>query len=211
MIEILYARTEDVGRETLLSGSDPETLERVKACMRPGRGEEIALGRYLARLFLAKRKHISFEEVVLAHTMAGRPYFKGRDEHVSISRDRGAAIALVGQRKAVCDMQSIRRFPGAAVRGFFSQAEYERIRKAEDPDLEMTRIFSQRECMVKWLGHRPDLAGWDAEEMRKQMAPDAKFTETQWDGHRICVLGPDEELQVFGLHGMDKGETEGMQ
>ncbi|MBQ8092073.1 MAG: 4'-phosphopantetheinyl transferase superfamily protein [Clostridia bacterium] len=196
---LLYAEVRDMNAHDLLTVSDPETRSRALACRRPGRGLEIALGRYLARVLAAEYAGIEPGQVTLCHDPAGKPYFADSSLHVSISRSDGMALALAEPHKAVCDLQGIRRFPGQAVRGFFSAGEYETISASPEPDRIMTRLFCRRECLVKWLGSRPGNAGWDAEMLRQQAAPDAVFFETELSGRLVCVLGPAESVRFVRM------------
>ena len=120
-MRMIYARTAEIDFRALLRLSDPETRDRAEACLRRGRGAEIALGRYLARVALSRLTGLDPASVPLAHDDRGRPFFPDHPEwFVSISRGDGLAAALVHPEKAVFDLQAIRRFPGEAVRGFFS-------------------------------------------------------------------------------------------
>ena len=196
-MRMIYARTAEIDFRTLLRLSDPETRDRAEVCLRRGRGAEIALGRYLARVALSRLTGLDPASVPLAHDDRGRPFFPDHPEwFVSISRGDGLAAALVHPEKAVFDLQAIRRFPGEAVRGFFSAGEYARIRAAENPDREMTRLFCRRECLVKWMGRRPGTAGWDAEAEWRNAAPGAVFTETELESLLLCVLGPAEAVET---------------
>ena len=194
MMKILYARTADFDRDLLAAVSDRETRTRAADSIQPEKGDEILLGRYLARKMAARMSGQEPRDVRLRHDATGRPAFQNLPYFVSISHSDGMAAALVHTEKAVLDLKGIRRFGGEAIRGFFSPAEYEQIIASNHPDREMTRIFCRRECMVKWMGRRPKQAGWDAETERALTAPEAFFTETEIDGRLICVLAGDRDL-----------------
>lgn len=135
-----------------MKNCDAPTLERVRMCIRGKKADEIALGNYLARTLISESESKALDEVMILHRSDGKPYVKNPDLHISISHSDGTCAAALSNAPVGCDIQSRRRFGGEAVKGFFTQEEYEYISKSEDSAEAMTRLWCIREAMIKLKG-----------------------------------------------------------
>lgn len=158
---------------------EPETAERVRAAVVPRKGLVLAAGRDLARRLAASALGVPPENVRLAHEKDGRPFLlvcrqAGPERpalEVSISHSDPYLLSAVSDAGIACDIQTIRHFPLEALSGFFAEADLQCIRRAEDPDRMLCRLWCRQECLIKRFGRScitRQLVLCDTAELRKQ-------------------------------------------
>lgn len=89
MLKILWAKISKVDIDHIIESSDASTLERIRGCVRPRKGQEIALGRFLARMIVSEAESIAMDEVMILHRNDGKPYVKIPDYKTPIGHSEG--------------------------------------------------------------------------------------------------------------------------
>lgn len=88
----------------------------------------------------------------------GKPYFPDYPQlHFSLSHCRGAVMAVVDGREVGCDVEDFCSDLSAEFLAVaFSDAERRAIRESASPCVELTRLWTRKEAVVKRSGIIPD-------------------------------------------------------
>ena len=73
--------------------------------------------------------------------------------HFNLSHCRVAALCVVSNCPVGCDIETVRTARESLVRYTMNEAEQQRITTAADPALEFTRLWTQKEAVLKLTGH----------------------------------------------------------
>lgn len=94
-----------------------------------------------------------FEDISFADK--GKPYFKDIPAEFSISHCKGYAVcAVCGKDEGAVgvDCETMRHFREASMKRIFSSDEMVMIRNSDSPDMLCTRLWTLKECYVKYTG-----------------------------------------------------------
>ena len=93
------------------------------------------------------------EKPIFEYGEHGKPSLVGRsDIHFSLSHCREAAICVLSNRPVGVDVESIHRYNERLARYTMNDEEMAEILAAESPDLAFTRLWTQKEAVVKAQG-----------------------------------------------------------
>lgn len=93
------------------------------------------------------------ERPVFEYGEHGKPSIKGHPEiFFNMSHCREAAICVLSDVPVGVDVESIRSYNESLARYTMSEAEMERIEKAEHPDVEFIRLWTLKEAVLKRSG-----------------------------------------------------------
>lgn len=103
----------------------------------------------------ALRKEYGIDETpVFEYGEHGKPAIVGHpDIHFNLSHCREAAICVVSDKPVGVDIESIHRYSESLARYVMNDDELEKILHAENPALEFTKLWTQKEAVVKLSGH----------------------------------------------------------
>ena len=94
------------------------------------------------------------EPPVFEYGEHGKPAISGHpDIHFNLSHCREAAICVVSDQPVGVDIESIHRYSESLARYVMNDDELEKILHAENPALEFTKLWTQKEAVVKLSGH----------------------------------------------------------
>lgn len=139
-----------------------ERRERVKRIKSPKAKTVCLLAEVLMRREIGKALGMSKEDIIFSYTKHGKPYIEKADYHFSISHTEnvivftdspvpvGIDIEGVYSGKAPDEEKEKRRLRVAG--RFFTEREFESIKKAADFDVEFCRIWTMKEAYVKMQG-----------------------------------------------------------
>jgi phosphopantetheinyl transferase len=84
----------------------------------------------------------------------GKPFLIGDDSitYFSISHCREAIAVVVADQEVGIDIESIRTAKSDLVTRVMNEAEQAQIRQSIDPNRTFTRLWTQKEAIVKWQG-----------------------------------------------------------
>ena len=84
----------------------------------------------------------------------GKPFLTGSDDTIyfSISHCREAIAVAIADQEVGIDIESIRTAKSDLVKRVMNEAEQAQIRQSIDPNRTFTRLWTQKEAIVKWLG-----------------------------------------------------------
>lgn len=93
------------------------------------------------------------EAPVFAYGEHGKPYLANHpDIHFNMSHCKQAAICVISDRPVGVDIESIRPYQDSLIRYTMNDQEVERILKAENRDVEFTRLWTMKEALQKLSG-----------------------------------------------------------
>ena len=93
------------------------------------------------------------EKPIFEYGEHGKPSIVGRpDIHFSLSHCREAAICVVSDRPVGVDVESVHRYNERLARYTMNDEEMAEILAAESPDLAFTRLWTQKEALLKCTG-----------------------------------------------------------
>ena len=93
------------------------------------------------------------EKPIFEYGEHGKPSLVGRpDIHFSLSHCREAAICVVSDRPVGVDVESVHRYNETLARYTMNDEEMAEILAAESPDLAFTRLWTQKEALLKCTG-----------------------------------------------------------
>jgi 4'-phosphopantetheinyl transferase len=72
--------------------------------------------------------------------------------HFNLSHCREAAACIVARQPVGIDVESIRRYNDSLARYTMNDEELRRIADAESPEVEFTRLWTQKEAVLKLIG-----------------------------------------------------------
>lgn len=105
------------------------------------------------RLYTEERRIAMSDPPSLVCTKMGKPAFRELPEvRFNLSHCKGLAAVLLSPYECGVDVEGIRSVREGVVRRVFSEAEQERMRRAEDPALLFTRLWTLKEAYVKAIG-----------------------------------------------------------
>ena len=94
------------------------------------------------------------ERPVFEYGEHGKPVLKGYPHiHFNLSHCREAAICVVSDKPVGVDIESIHRYSESLARYVMNDDEMEEILHAENPALSFTKLWTQKEAVVKLTGH----------------------------------------------------------
>ena len=144
-------------REEILAQMPPDVRARTAACMRKDKAFQIAAADWYMRRLAAEAGLGTPETIRIGHEESGKPFLlSGRERigrHISISHCGGCLYLCMAEEPIGCDVEGIRTMPvNDALKGFFSEADLEAIRGADEPGTLLTRIWTRREAFAKLTG-----------------------------------------------------------
>ena len=152
MIICRWLCVRDTSYESIMDHLDPDTAARVRNCIRKEKANEIAFGRYMLQSLVGQVLGVPYSDARIRYSSKGRPYVDPPGLYLTSSHCGGNCIAVVSDARVGCDLQSVRRFGGEAVKSFFSEEDYVYIERSASPDHTMTRIWCIKEALFKYLG-----------------------------------------------------------
>ena len=151
-------------------------------------GRRTCAAAYLLLCEGLRKEHGIIEKPVFEFGEHGKPSIIGRpDLHFSLSHCREAAICVLSDRPVGIDIESVGRYSESLVRYTMNDEEIAQILASARPDLAFTRLWTQKEAVLKCTGEG---IGNDLKNVLK------KFRESSPTTHRpspiTTVESPDE-------------------
>ena len=117
-------------------------------------GRKTCAAAYLLLCEALRKEHGISEPPVFEYGEHGKPAIVGHpDIHFNLSHCREAAICVVSDKPVGVDIESIHRYSESLARYVMNDDELEKILHAENPALEFTKLWTQKEAAVKLSGH----------------------------------------------------------
>ena len=116
-------------------------------------GRRTCAAAYLLLCEGLKKEYGITEKPILEYGEHGKPSIVGRpDIHFSLSHCREAAICVLSDRPVGVDVETIHRYSESLVRYTMNDEEIAQILASARPDLAFTRLWTQKEAVVKCTG-----------------------------------------------------------
>lgn len=132
--------------------SDQRREQALRFRHEQGRRENAAA--YLLLCQALEKEYGIKEKPVFQYGEHGKPAIVGHpDIHFNLSHCRLAAICVVSDRPVGVDVESIREYKDSLARYTMNDEELARIVQAEQPAQEFTRLWTQKEAVLKLTGH----------------------------------------------------------
>ena len=117
-------------------------------------GRKTCAAAYLLLCETLRKEYGISEPPVFEYGEHGKPTIVGHpDIHFNLSHCREAAICVVSDKPVGVDIESIHRYSESLARYVMNDDELEKILHAENPALEFTKLWTQKEAVVKLSGH----------------------------------------------------------
>ena len=134
---------------TLLSDQRREQVLRFKH--EAGRRQSAAA--YLLLCKALQQEYGITEKPVFDYGEHGKPVIIGHpDIHFNLSHCREAAVCIVSSQPVGVDVESFREYKDSLVRYTMNEHEQQLIAQAARPEVEFTRLWTQKEAVLKLLG-----------------------------------------------------------
>lgn len=93
------------------------------------------------------------EHLTIIKNEYGKEYIKNKGIFYNVSHTGGLLCAAVSDSEVGVDCETIREVDHLALaKRYFTDAEYESVRKSDDPEDEFFRIWTKKESYVKYTG-----------------------------------------------------------
>ncbi|MBR5635236.1 MAG: 4'-phosphopantetheinyl transferase superfamily protein [Prevotella sp.] len=116
-------------------------------------GRRTCAAAYLLLCEGLRKEYGIVEKPIFEYGEHGKPSIVGRpDIHFSLSHCREAAICVVSDRPVGVDVESVHRYNERLARYTMNDEEMAEILAAESPDLAFTRLWTQKEALLKCTG-----------------------------------------------------------
>ncbi|MBR6455757.1 MAG: 4'-phosphopantetheinyl transferase superfamily protein [Prevotella sp.] len=116
-------------------------------------GQRTCAAAYLLLCEGLQKEYGITEKPIFEYGEHGKPSIVGRpDIHFSLSHCREAAICVVSDRPVGVDVESVHRYNERLARYTMNDEEMAEILAAESPDLAFTRLWTQKEALLKCTG-----------------------------------------------------------
>lgn len=130
----------------------PEKKERILRQRIKQKADTMLLGEILMRLAVKKNFGIDAENRIAA-TKHGKLFLKGCENvHFNISHSGSYAVCAVASAPVGVDIQKIGEYKRGVAERFFNESEILQIEAAVDKASEFTRLWTQKEAVLKMLG-----------------------------------------------------------
>lgn len=126
----------------------------------------------------------------------GKPYFEGDFPCFSLSHSGKYALCAVSDTELGADIEAPRENSVKLAKRFFTDAEYEAVSRAENPDDEFCRLWVIKESYIKATGKglACPLNSFEAGDVIGEY----RTWQTEFDGYHIavCVKGEIGEIET---------------
>ena len=117
-------------------------------------GRKTCAAAYLLLCEALRKEYGITDKPVFEYGEHGKPTIVGHpDIHFNMSHCREAAICVVSDQPVGVDIESIHRYSESLARYVMNDDEMEEILHAENPALSFTKLWTQKEAVVKLTGH----------------------------------------------------------
>lgn len=117
-------------------------------------GRKTCAAAYLLLCEALRKEYGISEPPVFEYGEHGKPTIVGHpDIYFNLSHCREAAICVVSDKPVGVDIETIRPYKESLARYVMNDDELEKILHAENPALEFTKLWTQKEAVVKLSGH----------------------------------------------------------
>ncbi|MBR1801096.1 MAG: 4'-phosphopantetheinyl transferase superfamily protein [Bacteroidaceae bacterium] len=138
-------------REALAQLSDQRREQALK--FRHEQGQRTCAAAYLLLCRALAQEYGITERPLFGYGEHGKPYIIGHEDiHFNLSHCREVALCVVSDRPVGVDVESVRPLKDGLVEYTMNEREVARIRQAADPALEFTRLWTQKEAVLKLSG-----------------------------------------------------------
>jgi 4'-phosphopantetheinyl transferase len=116
-------------------------------------GQKLNAAAYLLLCEALRSEYGIEEKPLFEYGEWGKPFIAGHpDIHFNLSHCRTAAICAVSQRPIGVDIETFRTAKDSLIRYTMNDMERARIASSPHPDMEFTRLWTQKEAKVKLAG-----------------------------------------------------------
>ena len=156
-IEVFLVKTEGPVDEAvfqyLLGFAQEEKRNRVRKQRVKQSADNMLIGEILARVAVKTRFGIGIREQEFARSAYGKPYLPRHPEvHLSISHSGNYVVCGVSDRPIGVDIQRIVRYDPDVAERVCSAEELKRLKSSPDKASEFTRLWAQKEAVLKQRG-----------------------------------------------------------
>ncbi|MBQ8656051.1 MAG: 4'-phosphopantetheinyl transferase superfamily protein [Prevotella sp.] len=116
-------------------------------------GQRQCAAAYLLLMQGLREEYAITDKPVFEYGEHGKPVMVGLPHiHFNLSHCREAAVCMLADRPVGVDIETIRDYKESLVRYTMSDAELQQIQAADRPDVEFTRLWTQKEAVLKQAG-----------------------------------------------------------
>jgi len=157
-------------------------------------GRKLCVCVYLLMRFALKEEYGIEEAVDFGYNENGKPFLKDYPHiHFNLSHCKKAAACVVSDTEVGVDVQDIRPVTGKVAKRVLTEAEYGKLKAAQDPDEYFCGIWTVKESFLKRTGQgiRADLSKISADGITDK-------TVYRGDGYFCCVTGLNVRIKHVG-------------
>ncbi|MBR4379742.1 MAG: 4'-phosphopantetheinyl transferase superfamily protein [Bacteroidaceae bacterium] len=116
-------------------------------------GQRTCAAAYILLCEGLQKEYGIIEKPVFEYGEHGKPFIVGHSEiYFNLSHCREAAICIIADKPVGIDIESIRTFKHTLVDYTMNEEEVRQIEHAERPELEFTKLWTQKEAVLKLSG-----------------------------------------------------------
>lgn len=152
---------EDLELQEVLGKLSPQRLQQLMR-FKQERDRKLCAAAYLLLCEGLRKEYGIMELPVFEYGKHGKPSIVGHPEiFFNLSHCREAAICAIANRPVGVDIESVRHCTDTLMRYVLNDAEYDAVKSSPIPQIAFTRIWTQKESLLKLTGEglRNDLKG----------------------------------------------------
>lgn len=162
-------------------------------------GRRTCAAAYLLLCEGLRKEHGITEKPVFEFGEHGKPSIIGRpDIHFSLSHCREAAICVLSDRPVGIDIESVGRYNERLARYTMNDEEMARIIASNRPDIAFTRLWTQKEAVLKCTGEG---IGNDLKNVLSNFLADKKLPSPSGEGQgeRLLTVESPDGRYVYSI------------
>ena len=163
----------------LLGFADSKKHERIKRCRKRQDAVNMLIGDILCKIAVKKDFGINLQNQKIEYTPHGKPYLAEYPNiHFNISHSGTYVTCIVSSLPVGIDIQKICTYSPKYAHRIFTDDEIQKIETSTDKDSEFTKLWSQKEAVIKKYGLT--ILSADIKNCLKNEKPESQKIDGMW-------------------------------